>query len=425
MTAVATAVTIAAWVLAIYLVTVVLYRAVLAGAYLTWKPGKGDAAPHRYVVLIPAHDEELLIGNAVDSIRRCAAPGGLQIYVVADNCRDATGERARAHGARVLVRHDPENPGKGQALAWALDRIDLQEADAVAFFDADNLVEDGFFHAMDRELTAGARCLQGYYGIANPDESLLTRMIAVTYVMKNLLYNGGKAALGLSVTLMGTGMVLTREVLESAGWQAMSIGEDLEQSLLLMERGEAIRFVPDAVTRAQEAASLSQGFSQRQRWASGRRALAARARRAVVAGLRRRSIVLVDGGLDLLLPTYSKTASWSLVVLAASLLLHSREPGLLPAALAILGYQGLELCVALRLMRASPRFLASLAFSPVYLAWKAVVDGLALVGYRREAWVRTDRTPHLEQTPEDPKEAVASEVAGRDAYHGDIERSER
>jgi hypothetical protein len=42
-------------------------------------------------------------------------------------------------------------------------------------------------------------------------------------------------------------------------------------------------------------------------------------------------------------------------------------------------------------MRAGPAFLASLAFAPVFLAWKAVIDLLALVGFRRHLWARTAR----------------------------------
>src|SRR5262249_52346101 len=157
--------------------------------------------------------------------------------------------------------------------------------DAVVFFDADNIIDPEFFRVMDCELAQGQRCLQGYYGIANPEESLMTRLLAVTYVMKNLLFNGGKRALGLCVVLMGTGMVFKREVIARHGWKAMSIGEDLEQTYRLIEAGERIRFVPAAQIRAQEATSLRQGFPQRQRWASGRRALYSVARRVMAAGL--------------------------------------------------------------------------------------------------------------------------------------------
>lgn len=57
-------------------------------------------------VVVPAHDEEELLGRALVSIREALAalPASLDrtLVVVADACRDRTEEVARAHGARVV-----------------------------------------------------------------------------------------------------------------------------------------------------------------------------------------------------------------------------------------------------------------------------------------------------------------------------------
>lgn len=389
----------AAWLFVAALVLATTYRALFALAYLlgprtTRSPDPGRRH-HRFAAVVPAHDEELLIGDLIESLREVDYPAAcLEIHVIADNCNDATAHRARELGATAHERHDPDHPGKGQALAWLFQRLDLTPFDAVALFDADNLVERDFFRAMDDELHGGARCLQGYYGISNPGESVLTRLMAVTYVMKNLLFNGGKATLGLSVVLMGTGMVFVREVIERLGWEAMTIGEDLEQSFNLLERGESIRFVADARIHAQESTTLRQGYTQRQRWASGRAVLRRRAKRALWTGIRRGSLHLADGGLDLLMPPYSKLLYLSVAASGLSLLLWPWAPQLLLVSGTVLVYQLFEIGVALRIMRAPAPFVVSLAFAPVFLVWKAGVDVLALVGHRRDAWTRTDRNPH-------------------------------
>jgi cellulose synthase/poly-beta-1,6-N-acetylglucosamine synthase-like glycosyltransferase len=254
---------------------------------------------------------------------------------------------------------------------------------------------------MNQALEHGAACLQGYYGIANPTESAFTRLMAVTYVMKNLLYNGGKARLGLSVLLMGTGMVFARQVLEESGWKAMTIGEDLEQTFNLLERGERILFMPDARIRAQEATGLRQGYTQRQRWATGRRALRGRGLRAIARGARECSLTLLDGGIDLLMPSYSRLLNWTAVAVVAGLVLRPWAPGILVAAVVILAYQVFEMGVGLRLMRADLRFVASLSLAPVFLAWKAVIDLLAVFGHRRDVWTRTARQPHSRAAGDD------------------------
>ena len=72
---------------------------------------------HRFAVLIAARNEEAVIGDLIDSLKRQSYPAALlDIYVVADNCTDHTEETARSHGAVVWERFDPVRVGKGYAL---------------------------------------------------------------------------------------------------------------------------------------------------------------------------------------------------------------------------------------------------------------------------------------------------------------------
>jgi cellulose synthase/poly-beta-1,6-N-acetylglucosamine synthase-like glycosyltransferase len=269
--------------------------------------------------------------------------------------------------------------------------LDLDQFDAVAIIDADNLVDREFFAAMNRELSRGARVLQGYDGLSNPEQTVLTRLIAVTSVMKNLLFYGGKAALGWSILLMGTGIVVRCEVLKALGWRATSIAEDLEQSFTLRENGERIRFVADARVYAQEAANLRQGYAQRQRWSSGRQAVWRLGWRALLRGLRTGNFDLAEAGIEVLLPTYSMTANLTLLALALSLMFLPTNPWWLVLASSLLALQMLEIAAGLWVMQASSRFVASLAFAPVFLIWKGAIDTLAIAGYRRDRWARTER----------------------------------
>ena len=149
-----------AWLGAAYVVTAVAYRAVFGIAWL--RRARADAedvepeAPRRFALLIPAHDEELLVEAAIRSARTCEHPAGaLVVHVIADNCTDRTAEVARRAGAEVWVREEPGQRGKGQALAWGLARLDLDRFDAVAVVDADNLLDRGFFREMSHRLAAG------------------------------------------------------------------------------------------------------------------------------------------------------------------------------------------------------------------------------------------------------------------------------
>src|SRR4029079_8330448 len=71
------------------------------------------AAPPRIAVLIVAHDEARVVAVSVDSLVAHHYPEDLYaVFVVADNCTDATAEVARAHGARVLERRTGSAEGK-------------------------------------------------------------------------------------------------------------------------------------------------------------------------------------------------------------------------------------------------------------------------------------------------------------------------
>jgi dolichol-phosphate mannosyltransferase len=81
----------------------------------------------RVTVVIPAKDEEGLIGEIVDQVK----PYADEVLVVDGHSRDRTAEIATAHGARVI---QDSGQGKGEALRLALARA---EGEIVVFIDAD------------------------------------------------------------------------------------------------------------------------------------------------------------------------------------------------------------------------------------------------------------------------------------------------
>ena len=59
---------------------------------------------HKFMAIIPAHNEEMVIKNLVESLREQDYPKDLyDIYVIADNCTDNTAEIAKEAGAIVIL----------------------------------------------------------------------------------------------------------------------------------------------------------------------------------------------------------------------------------------------------------------------------------------------------------------------------------
>ena len=76
---------------------------------------------HRFMAIIPAHNEEMVIGSLIESLKNQTYDKNLyDIYVIADNCTDNTAKIAEQAGAIVYKRFDNENKTKGHALNWFL-----------------------------------------------------------------------------------------------------------------------------------------------------------------------------------------------------------------------------------------------------------------------------------------------------------------
>jgi cellulose synthase/poly-beta-1,6-N-acetylglucosamine synthase-like glycosyltransferase len=127
---------------------------------------QGERTPGaRFVVLIPAHNEELLLGKVLKKLGEQDYPAThWEMVVIADNCEDGTAAIAREAGGRVFERHDLENRGKGQALNWLMTgalRAWERPYDAVVVLDADSVVNPDFLWFMNEELGRGGRGVAG------------------------------------------------------------------------------------------------------------------------------------------------------------------------------------------------------------------------------------------------------------------------
>ena len=74
---------------------------------------------HKFMAIIPAHNEASVIKNLVESLVALDYPKDLyDVYVIADNCTDNTAEIAREAGALVYERFDEAHKTKGYALEY-------------------------------------------------------------------------------------------------------------------------------------------------------------------------------------------------------------------------------------------------------------------------------------------------------------------
>ena len=127
--------------------------------------------PTRFLVLIPAHNEEHSIAATVASLAAQKYPSDrYKVIVIADNCSDQTAQVVRGLGVETWERHNLSDRGKGQALRWALDRAEQSAFQAVVFIDADTTVDSRLLSCFDNKIKSGAQAMQARYDFELKDE---------------------------------------------------------------------------------------------------------------------------------------------------------------------------------------------------------------------------------------------------------------
>lgn len=354
---------------------------------------RATAPIHRLAVLIPAHDEETLIGELVASVREQDYPAALlRIFVVADNCTDGTALRAREGGAYVYERTQPDQRGKPFALRWLLERVRESgwDPDAYVVLDADSVISAGFMRAMDTRLSAGQLAVQAYYSVLNPAESPVSALRFAAFASLHYVRPLGRAALGLSCGLKGNGMCFAARVLDR-GWSWLTLAEDVEAHLALVADGIVVDFAPEAQVLAVMPTSLRQAAGQNARWEQGRLAmLRRRVLPLLLDALRKRSAQRADAAIEQLIPPLSVAIAASLVPLGAGLI----GGNAVIASIAGAGVVALlvHVVAGLLMVRAPARAYFALLYAPVYVPWKLGLYARALF-VRTEAWTRTSRVP--------------------------------
>lgn len=259
---------IPAWVVFFYYIFISL-----AGWFRRKEPAL-DQFPvkNRFALIVPSHNEEKVVGKIISNLKELQYPRELyDIFVIADNCTDATARAARELGAMVVERIDHIKKGKGYSLEWMFDKLFQMETkyDAVCIFDADNLVSANFLMEMNKHLCMGHKVVQGYLDSKNPFDSWVSANNSIAFWIGNRMFQLPRYYLGLSCVLGGTGMMIATDTLQKIGWGATCLTEDLEFTVKVALQGMKVYWAHDAVIYDEKPLTMQQSFHQRVRWMQG------------------------------------------------------------------------------------------------------------------------------------------------------------
>lgn len=220
-------------------------------------------------VLIPAHNEEMVIGHTLDHVLKLDYPR-FEVIVIDDHSSDATGEILKRYPVEVVTRRNLPNRGKSEALNAALE---IAQGDVICVFDADTEMAPNFLRlAVQPMLDNPEICgVQAQVRMYNRKHNFLTAGQDDEFALFCEITQMGRYTLGGASALGGNGQLTRRSAIHAVGgWSPASLTEDLDLTvrLLLAGRGR-IAHVSEAVVWQEGVTSLRALIRQRTRWAEG------------------------------------------------------------------------------------------------------------------------------------------------------------
>ncbi|PAD40376.1 glycosyltransferase [Terribacillus sp. 7520-G] len=225
-------------------------------------------------VLIPAHNEGIVIKQTLDAMLRLKYPGTLDVYMLDDASTDDTADIIQKFSSTFSRIHylkvPPGSPkGKSRVLNYGLS---VTESDYFIVFDADNQPDENsvieLVHAAESTPEAGGAV--GYVKTINAHRNILTRMISIEFQVFQLLMQSGRWKMFKTGSLAGTNMLLRRSVLrEAGGYDVYALAEDAELTVRLTSLGWKLPVVHHSRTWEQEPEKIGIFIRQRTRWLTG------------------------------------------------------------------------------------------------------------------------------------------------------------
>ena len=248
-------------------------RAVIIGLLALIEKFRPDRAvmpnpPPSVTVLIPAHNEESVIVQTINSVLLSDLKD-LHIIVVNDGSTDRTGELLDTNfsrGPRVRIIHQV-NRGKAAALNLAMS---LADTEIVVTIDADTEIEPDAISKLVRHFSdpkVGA--VAGNVKVGNRSR-WLTRWQALEYITSQNMEKRAFDLLNCITVVPGALGAWRKKAIEAAGGiTADTVAEDADLTIAIRRLGWRVSYDEEAVAWTEAPETAGQLIRQRFRWTFG------------------------------------------------------------------------------------------------------------------------------------------------------------
>lgn len=224
----------------------------------------------KFLVVIPAHNEESQIEDVIKSIKKANYPQRLiNIIILNDKCSDKTVEIAYKNKIQVYNILNKENT-KGSILksfCFQYKEI-INNYDYLCIADADTVFEEDFFKFGHNEFRNENEIVQGQIINIQYKKNIVSFfMTFFQQIISSYMFYQSK--LGKSVIISGKGVLIAPKVIEQIEWNEKSLIEDVCFSFDALLKGYKIHYCHQMKIKTKHPYTVLDLWIQQRRWTSG------------------------------------------------------------------------------------------------------------------------------------------------------------
>lgn len=222
----------------------------------------------RLCVLVPAKDEELVIGRTIESILR-AGVAPEDIHLVDDGSSDNTSAIAKRYG--VWVMKNPVNIGKAKSIERAVQHFQLLwHYDLISLMDADTRVDENYFDVVWARFESDERVAVVCGRVKSVPQNWLTAYRCYVYFVTHLVYKKGQSAMGVITVAPGCAATYRNSIFSELHWDNDTLVEDADVTVQIhLKKLGTIAYEHDAFVHTQDPKTLHDYMKQMRRWYVG------------------------------------------------------------------------------------------------------------------------------------------------------------
>lgn len=189
---------------------------------------------YKYCILIPARNEDKVIKNILNSLKKQTYNKDLfTVWVIIESKDDPTFRIVKEMGYNVFIRENLKyRQTKGFALQECMKHINDIHADnfdSYMIFDADNVLEPEYIDKMNDLKNQGNMVGFGYRNFTNANKNFFTECSALLFSMMNSAISKGRSIIFKKILLSGTGYFIDKIIIDNIGeWIFTGMTEDVQ-----------------------------------------------------------------------------------------------------------------------------------------------------------------------------------------------------